>query len=126
MKNHNIIQETSLNKDIKKHNDKNKKNRNINKIYLSNYKKDRANNNNDNFLVNKDMKCKNINKNKIIKGIAFYKLKKKKIHIKIKFEICQNFCPKKNKKQKQINSQDITMNIIKKKVKKKIKYKKIK
>ena len=93
-KKQNKIQEISLNKNVNERNDKNKKhminnthtisknknfkqkimeinkkdiNININKTCSSTHKTEGANNKKENFLVNKDIKYKNIDKKKIIK-----------------------------------------------------------
>ena len=59
-------------------NEENKENFNTNKRYTSNYDKSLHIQKNENFLVNKDMKYKNIVENKITYETAFYKLLKKK------------------------------------------------
>ena len=58
--------------------EENKGNINENKTYISNYKISLQNNQNENFLVNKDIKYENILENKITNEIAFYNLQKKK------------------------------------------------
>ena len=59
-------------------NEENNENFNTNIRYISNYDKSLQINKNENFLVNKDMKYKNIVENKITYETAFYKLLKKK------------------------------------------------
>ena len=65
--------------------EENKGNINENKTYISNYKISLQNNQNENFLVNKDIKYENILENKNTNEIAFYNLqkKKKKVYIPI-------------------------------------------
>ena len=88
-------------------NEENKENFNTNIRYISNYDKSLHIQKNENFLVNKDMKYKNIVENKITYETAFYKLlKKKKVYnthlgfskIIEKNENQENFSPEKKKK----------------------------
>ena len=88
-------------------NEENNENFNTNIRYISNYDKSLQINKNENFLVNKDMKYKNIVENKITYETAFYKLlKKKKVYnthlgfskIIEKNENQENFSPEKKKK----------------------------
>ena len=77
----NNYNKTSKKKDLSrkiKINEENKENFNTNKRYTSNYDKSLHIQKNENFLVNKDMKYKNIVENKITYETTFYKLLKKK------------------------------------------------
>ena len=86
-------------------NEENKENFNTNIRYTSNYDKSLQINKNENFLVNKDMKYKNIVENKITYETTFYKLLKKIYNTHLGFsknieknENQENFSPKKKKK----------------------------